>query len=74
MHENEANIDQWCQQVGPSTRLRRWCGYDPARFAEFAARYRDKLASPERASAVAELAGGLHEPAKGLAAKEMPCT
>ncbi|UNX55166.1 DUF488 domain-containing protein [Georgenia sp. TF02-10] len=40
----DARIDRWLKEVGPSTELRRWFGHDPARFAEFAERYRAELA------------------------------
>jgi len=51
-----AAIDVWCKQVAPSTELRTWYGHDPARFEEFARRYRDELADPEQAAALAQLA------------------
>lgn len=50
-----ARLDRWCKAVAPSTELRRWYGHDPARFDEFARRYRAELAEPQRAAAVAEL-------------------
>ena len=30
-----ARLDEWAQELAPSTELRRWFGHDPARFAEF---------------------------------------
>ncbi|MBX5466149.1 MAG: DUF488 family protein [Firmicutes bacterium] len=36
-------FDEWCPEVAPSTALRRWYGHDPARFEEFARRYRAEL-------------------------------
>jgi uncharacterized protein YeaO (DUF488 family) len=39
----EAPIDEWAKEVAPSTELRRWYGHDPARFDEFARRYREEL-------------------------------
>ncbi|GAA3524106.1 DUF488 family protein [Amycolatopsis ultiminotia] len=51
-----AALDDWCRDVAPSTELRRWYGHDPARFAEFARRYRAELAEPAAAKALA----GLH--------------
>ncbi|MER6579212.1 DUF488 family protein [Nonomuraea sp. NPDC001023] len=50
-----AHLDEWCKQVAPSTELRTWYRHDPDRFAEFGHRYRDELAEPERAEAVAHL-------------------
>lgn len=40
----EAAIDEWDKDVAPSTALRIWFGHDPAKFAEFAQRYRTELA------------------------------
>ncbi|ABL84141.1 protein of unknown function DUF488 [Nocardioides sp. JS614] len=39
----DAAVDEWLKDVGPSTELRRWFGHDPARFGEFARRYRAEL-------------------------------
>ncbi len=38
-------LDLWARDVAPSTPLRRWFGHDPARFREFARRYRSELRS-----------------------------
>ncbi|MEV4369777.1 DUF488 family protein [Nonomuraea sp. NPDC049637] len=51
----DAHLDEWCKQVAPSTELRTWYRHDPDRFAEFGHRYRDELAEPERAEAMAHL-------------------
>jgi uncharacterized protein YeaO (DUF488 family) len=51
----KAHLDEWCKQVAPSTQLRRWYGHEPSRFEEFGRRYRDELADPERAGALAHL-------------------
>ncbi len=43
-----ANVDDWMRDVAPSDDLRRWFGHDPARWEEFARRYRRELdARPE---------------------------
>ena len=39
----EAHFDEWLKDVGPSNELRRWFGHDPAKFEQFAVRYRDEL-------------------------------
>ena len=41
--KSAAALDEWAKDVAPSTGLRRWYGHDPARFEEFARRYRDEL-------------------------------
>ena len=40
----DANVSWWARELAPSTDLRRWFGHDPARFDEFARRYRDEIA------------------------------
>ncbi len=36
-------LDEWDKDIAPSTELRKWFGHDPAKFAEFTARYQDEL-------------------------------
>ena len=55
MSKERAALSEWCKDVAPSTELRRWYGHDPARFDEFARRYRAELADGERPAAVAHL-------------------
>jgi uncharacterized protein YeaO (DUF488 family) len=44
-----ARLDEWARELAPSDELRKWFDHDPARFAEFRARYRDELrAHPAR--------------------------
>ena len=52
--KDKAQLDEWCKQIAPSTALRKWYGHDPARFEEFARRYRAELEEPERAEALYE--------------------
>lgn len=51
----DAPFDEWAKVVAPSTELRRWYGHDPAKFEEFARRYRAELAQPSPEEAVARL-------------------
>lgn len=48
-------LDGWLRVVSPSDGLRRWFNHDPARWAEFVARYGDELEVPPASEAVAEL-------------------
>jgi uncharacterized protein YeaO (DUF488 family) len=41
--KDRLSLDEWAKDLAPSTELRRWYGHDPARFDEFARRYRDEL-------------------------------
>jgi uncharacterized protein YeaO (DUF488 family) len=43
----DARLDEWAQDLAPSTELRRWFGHDPARFAEFRKRYTEELSAQE---------------------------
>jgi uncharacterized protein YeaO (DUF488 family) len=42
-----ARLDTWARELAPSGDLRRWFAHDPAKFAEFRARYRDELTGSE---------------------------
>lgn len=39
MTKERAALDLWLKAVSPSPSLRKWFGHDPAKFAEFQARY-----------------------------------
>jgi uncharacterized protein YeaO (DUF488 family) len=39
------HLDLWARDAAPSSALREWWHHDPSRFAEFAERYRQELAS-----------------------------
>ena len=41
--KDEARIDEWLKEVGPSNELRKWFGHEPAKFEEFRTRYRKEL-------------------------------
>ena len=53
--KESVDYDEWLKDAAPSDALRRWYGHDPARFAEFALRCREELASPPAEEAVAGL-------------------
>jgi len=55
MTRARAALDEWCKDVAPSHELRTWYGHQPARFEEFARRYRLELEDPGRAEALAHL-------------------
>ena len=44
---DEADLDDWAQELAPSGELRTWFDHDPARFAEFRRRYLGELAAHE---------------------------
>ena len=43
LSKDEADIDLWARDVAPSSELRKWFGHDPAKWAEFQAKYRREL-------------------------------
>jgi uncharacterized protein YeaO (DUF488 family) len=49
LRKEEAAWSLWLKDVAPTPELRTWFGHDPARFAEFAHRYRAELAANEGA-------------------------
>ncbi|MFI8004697.1 DUF488 domain-containing protein [Streptomyces sp. NPDC086010] len=50
-----ADLDEWCKQVAPSTELRKWYHHDVDRFDEFSRRYHEELEDTERAKALEHL-------------------
>jgi uncharacterized protein YeaO (DUF488 family) len=42
----DAHLDAWAKDVAPSRELREWYGHDPAKWAEFRARYQKELRAP----------------------------
>ena len=50
-----ARLDEWAKELAPSAELRRWFGHEPARFAEFRARYEAELG--EQGAKLDELRG-----------------
>ena len=53
LRKEDAAIERWIRDVAPSTELRHWFGHDPARWEEFAQRYRAEL--KDRTVLLAEL-------------------
>jgi uncharacterized protein YeaO (DUF488 family) len=39
----QAKLDEWQQELAPSSQLREWFGHEPGRFPEFRQRYIDEL-------------------------------
>jgi uncharacterized protein YeaO (DUF488 family) len=48
-------IDDWARDLAPSTALRKWFGHDPARWEEFARRFREELDDPPRTELLSTL-------------------
>ncbi len=43
LSKQDAKIDLWPKEAGPSTELRRWFNHEPAKWAEFKRRYFKEL-------------------------------
>ena len=55
IRKNDPRAGRWLKNVAPSTELRVWYNHDPAKFDEFARRYRAELDQPAAAAAFDEL-------------------
>jgi uncharacterized protein YeaO (DUF488 family) len=55
MSKENATLDLWLPDLGPSTALRQWFNHDPARWDEFCRRYHAEL--KVKKELVAELKG-----------------
>ena len=55
--KDDAHVDVWLKEVGPSDDLRKWFGHDPEKYAEFARRYRAELAENPAFAELRELVG-----------------
>ncbi|MFF8657186.1 DUF488 domain-containing protein [Streptomyces huasconensis] len=53
--KDRAGLDAWDKEPAPSDELRRWYGHDPARFEEFADRYRQELTTADGRAALDRL-------------------
>ncbi len=55
LKREDARLDDWLREIAPSDELRRWFGHDPARWEEFARRYRQELADGAHQTALERL-------------------
>ena len=53
--KEQAHIEKWMRELGPSNELRRFFGHDPERWEEFRKRYRAELRRSEAKSLLDEL-------------------
>jgi uncharacterized protein YeaO (DUF488 family) len=53
--KQRAGLDEWLKDAAPSTPLRQWYSHDPAKFEEFARRYRAELRRSPGSPAVRHL-------------------
>lgn len=55
LRKDAVDLDDWLREIAPSDDLRRWYGHDPARFDEFADRYRVELTDAPHTEALTRL-------------------
>ncbi|PID00537.1 DUF488 domain-containing protein [Sporosarcina sp. P29] len=47
MSKEDAHVDEWLKEVGPSKELRQWFGHDPDKFEGFKKKYKEELKNNE---------------------------
>jgi uncharacterized protein YeaO (DUF488 family) len=55
LRKEEAHIEKWMRELGPSNELRKFFGHDPERWDEFRKRYRTELRRSEVKPLIDEL-------------------
>lgn len=47
IRKEEAGVDLWLKELGPSNELRKWFNHEPEKWEEFQRRYFDELAAKD---------------------------
>lgn len=55
MSKEDAKLDHWLKEVGPSNDLRKWFGHDPDKFNDFKKKYKEELKSGDQQEELEEL-------------------
>jgi len=53
--KDQAKLDVWLKDIGPSHELRKWFKHDPVKFPEFTKKYQTELKSGEQNKAFKQL-------------------
>jgi len=53
--KEDADLDEWIKQVGPSSDLRKWFSHDPEKFEAFKKKYKEELQSGDQKEALDKL-------------------
>lgn len=61
IRKDDPRVGHWLKDVAPSTELRHWYNHDPAKFDQFASRYRAELSDGQAAAALRQLRTLHHE-------------
>lgn len=46
--KEDAKLDEWLKNIGPSTDLRKWFNHDPDKYADFKKKYKEELKDGEQ--------------------------
>ncbi|MGM8366527.1 DUF488 domain-containing protein [Virgibacillus sp. W0181] len=55
MSKEDAKLDHWLKDIGPSNDLRKWFDHDPDKYDEFKKKYKQELETDEQGDALDEL-------------------
>ncbi|WP_404456031.1 DUF488 family protein [Virgibacillus necropolis] len=55
MSKEDAKLDHWIKEAGPSADLRKWFGHDPDKYDDFKQKYKKELQNGEQQEALQEL-------------------
>lgn len=55
--KEEAELDEWLKEIGPSTELRKWFNHDSSKFEQFKKKYQEELKSGDSKEAFEKLKG-----------------
>lgn len=62
--KENANLDEWMKNIGPSTELREWFGHDPDKFSDFKQKYIEELKSNDEQHQELEILEGIVKDAR----------
>lgn len=55
MSKEDAKVDHWMKEVGPSSDLRKWFNHDPDKFEDFKKKYKEELSDGDQQEALNEI-------------------
>lgn len=55
LSKEQARLDDWMRDIGPTDELRSWFGHDVLRWPQFVVRYRKELMAPARSACLDQL-------------------
>lgn len=55
MSKEDAKLDHWIKEIGPTSDLRKWFGHDPDKFEDFKQKYKEELKGGDQQDGLQEL-------------------